>query len=62
MPKNFRLDLPRLVVLVLLGANLIAGWFVYAPFGGSAEEMAARLRALRTQARDRGNALEQTGS
>jgi Tfp pilus assembly protein PilO len=60
MPKNFKLDLPRLIVLVLLGANLIVGWFVYAPFGGSAEEMAARLRALRTQARDRGNALERT--
>lgn len=34
MPKNFRLDLPRAIVLVLLVLNLVAGWFVYSPFGG----------------------------
>jgi Tfp pilus assembly protein PilO len=60
MPKNFKLDLPRLIVLVLLGLNLVAGWFVYAPWGGSAGEMEAQLRALRTQARDRSGSLERT--
>ena len=60
MPKNFKLDLPRLIVLVLLGLNLVAGWFVYAPFGGSAGEMEAQLGSLRTQARDRSSSLERT--
>ena len=60
MPKNFKLDLPRLIVLVLLGLNLVAGWFVYAPWGGSAGEMEAQLRALRSQARDRNSSLERT--
>lgn len=32
---------------VLLALNLIAGWFVYSPLGGSAEEMESRLVGLR---------------
>ena len=60
MPKNFRLDLPRAIVLVLLVLNLVAGWFVYSPFGGSAEEMEAQLSALRSQARSQKASLERT--
>jgi Tfp pilus assembly protein PilO len=60
MPKNFKLDLPRAIVLVLLVLNLVAGWFVYQPFGGSAEEMEAQLSALRNQARERRASLERT--
>ncbi len=60
MPKNFKLDLPRLIVLVLLGLNLVAAWFVYQPIGGSAEEIEAQLSALRNQARERKSSLERT--
>ena len=41
MPKPFKLgeiklDLPRGIVLLLLVLNLVAGWFVFSPFGVSA--------------------------
>lgn len=39
----------RIVLGVLLALNLIAGWFVYSPPGGSAEEMESRLSTLRKQ-------------
>lgn len=60
MPKNFKLDLPRIIVLVLLGLNLVAGWFVYMPFGGSAQEMEGQLSGLRAQAKERRMSLDRT--
>lgn len=49
MLRNYKLDPPRLAVLVLLALNLVAAWFVYFPVGGSATEMEARLSGLRHQ-------------
>jgi Tfp pilus assembly protein PilO len=60
MPKNFKLDLPRIIVLVLLGLNLVAGWFVYMPFGGSAQDMEGQLSGLRAQAKERRMSLDRT--
>lgn len=65
MPKtislgNIKLDLPRGIVVALLGLNLVAGWFVFAPFGGSAQDMEAQLSALRGQAKERRISLDRT--
>lgn len=64
MPRNFNLDAilgqlglkkndtrttARVGLGILLFMNLVAGWFVYSPIGGSAEEMETRLLDLRRQ-------------
>ncbi len=65
MSKTFKLgeiklDLPRGIVLVLLVLNLVAGWFVFFPLGGSAQDMDAQLSALRGQAKERRISLDRT--
>jgi Tfp pilus assembly protein PilO len=75
MPRNFdpqailgRLGLkkndPRTTARVVLGAllfcNLVAGWFVYSPLGGSAEEMETRLSDLQRQVGQKRAALQRT--
>ena len=47
--KNDRHAAARIAIGVLLVLNLVAGWFVYSPIGGSAEEMEANLIRLREQ-------------
>lgn len=67
MPKNFSFWPPnnpgailRLVVLVLAAANLIAGFLVLRPIGGSAAELRQQSADLRLQLRQRQGALERT--
>lgn len=45
---------------VLLVLNLVAGWFVYSPLGGSAEEMEARLSDLRKQVGQKQSVLQRS--
>jgi Tfp pilus assembly protein PilO len=49
LKKNDPRTTARVGLGVLLALNLIAGWFVYSPLGGSAEEMENRLLDLRRQ-------------
>ena len=68
MPRNFKIGasigqlglrkndpqaMARIGLGVLLTLNLIAGWFVYSPLGGAADEMEARLVDLRKQVAQR---------
>jgi Tfp pilus assembly protein PilO len=49
LKKNDPSSTARAGLGILLALNLIAGWFVYSPLGGSAEEMETRLSDLRRQ-------------
>lgn len=67
MPKSFNIwplnnpgAIVRLVVLVLLAANLVAAYLVIRPIGGSPEELTQQLADLRTQQRQREGSLERT--
>lgn len=68
MPRNFNLSAllgqlglkkndPRTTARVGLGIllllNMVAGWFVYSPLGGSADEMETRLSDLRGQVKSK---------
>src|SRR3954447_12102584 len=57
---------PRLVARsvfgVLLIANLIAGYAVFRPVGGSAEDLEEQITALQTQLRQRQIAIQRTRS
>lgn len=61
LPKGFTRN-PRFVMRVVLGvllaANLAAGALVLRPWGGSPEELEARLRDLRKQAQTKRSQLE----
>lgn len=50
----------RLTLLGLLVANLVAGWFVLRPIGGSPEELERERADLRTQLTQRRSLLERT--
>ena len=69
MPRNFSLTLggpsnPRSVIRLVLGllaaANLVAGYFVLRPLGGSSEELRQQVAEMRTQIRQQQGALERT--
>ncbi len=45
---------------VLLAANLVAGWFVVRPLGGSADELSGQAAGLRTQIAQRRIGLDRT--
>lgn len=67
MPKSFNIwplnnpgAIIRLVVLVLLAANLVAAYLVIRPIGGSPEELTQQLADLRTQQRQRQGSLDRT--
>ena len=67
MPKNFSFWPPntpgavlRMVVVVLAAANLIAGFLVLRPIGGSAAQLRQQSADLRLQLRQRQGALERT--
>jgi hypothetical protein len=67
MPKSFNVwplnntgAVVRLVVLVLLAANLVAAYLVIRPIGGSPEELTQQLADLRTQQRQRQGSLDRT--
>jgi Tfp pilus assembly protein PilO len=49
LKKNDPRSTARIGLGVLLVLNIAAAWFVYSPFGGSAEEMASRLSDLGRQ-------------
>jgi len=53
LKKNDPRSTARVVLGLLVALNLIAGWFVYSPLGGSAEEMEARLSDLQRQVAQR---------
>ncbi|MBM3787021.1 MAG: hypothetical protein FJW30_21905 [Acidobacteria bacterium] len=50
----------RLGIGLLLALNLVAGWFVINPWGGSADEMEDRLNDLRKQVAARQTTLQRT--
>src|SRR5258708_6721538 len=50
----------RLAIVVLLAANLVAGYFVLRPLGGSPEELRSQVADLRIQMRQRQSALDRT--
>ena len=69
MPRNFSLKVggpsnPRSVIRLVLGllatANLVAGYFVLRPLGGSSEELRQQVAEMRTQIRQQQGALERT--
>ena len=67
MPKNFNIWPPnnpgvilRLAVVVLIVANLVAGYFVLWPYGGSPEELRQQAQDLRLQVRQRQGSLERS--
>ena len=69
MPRNFSLKVggpsnPRSVIRLVLGllaaANLVAGYFVLCPLGGSSEELRQQVAEMRTQIRQQQGALERT--
>ena len=69
MPRNFSLKVwgpsnprsaIRLVLGVLAAANLIAGYFVLRPPGGSSQELQQQVADLRTQIRQQQGALDRT--
>ncbi|HEV2687048.1 MAG TPA: type 4a pilus biogenesis protein PilO [Bryobacteraceae bacterium] len=68
MPRNFNYNvwppnnpgaIIRLVLGVLLAANLVAGYFVLRPIGGSPEELQRQATEMRAQIRQQQKALEQ---
>jgi Tfp pilus assembly protein PilO len=69
MPRSFKLNLPanwtrepRIVVRIVLGvlllANLLAAWAFLYPVGGSAEELEAQIGSMRSQISQRRAAVE----
>ncbi|MDQ6759400.1 MAG: type 4a pilus biogenesis protein PilO [Acidobacteriota bacterium] len=67
MRKSFRIWPPnepgaiiRLIVAVLIVANLVAGYFVLRPIGGSPEELRNQVADLRVQMRQRQNTIART--
>jgi Tfp pilus assembly protein PilO len=67
MPKNFKIWPPnnprallRLVVGLLLAANIVAAYFVIRPFGGSAEELRRQAAQLNTELRQSQGVLNRT--
>jgi hypothetical protein len=69
MPRNFNLKIgvpgnPRSIIKVVLGllaaANLVAGYFVIRPLGGSPQELRQQVVDMRTQIRQQQNVLERT--
>ena len=69
MPRNFSLKIgvpsnPRSAIQLVLGllaaANLIAGYFVLRPPGGSPEELRQQVAEMRTQIRQQTGALGRT--
>ncbi len=69
MPRNFKLKVggpsnPRSVIRLVLGllaaANLVAGYFVLRPLGGSSEELRQQVVEMRIQIRQQQATLERT--
>ncbi|MFN0105164.1 MAG: type 4a pilus biogenesis protein PilO [Bryobacteraceae bacterium] len=60
LKKNDPRTTARVGLAVLLALNLIAGWFVFSPVGGSAEEMESRLSGLRKQVAQKQAVLQRT--
>jgi hypothetical protein len=69
MPRNFSLKVggpsnPQSAIRVVLGllaaANLVAGYFVLRPLGGSSDELRQQVVEMRTQIRQQQGALERT--
>jgi hypothetical protein len=67
MPRNFKVWPPnnprallRLVVGLLLAANLVAAYFVIRPIGGSPQELRQQAAALSAEIRQRQGALNRT--
>ncbi len=67
MRKSFRIWPPnepgaiiRLIVAVLILANLVAGYFVLRPIGGSPEELRNQVADLRVQLRQRQSTIART--
>ena len=69
MPRNFNLKIggpsnPRSVIRVVLGmlaaANLVAGYFVLRPLGGSPQELRQQVVDMRTQIRQQQGTLQRT--
>jgi Tfp pilus assembly protein PilO len=69
MPRNFDLKnrvpgnpraVIRLVLGVLVAANLVAGYFVLRPLGGSPQELRQQVVDLRTQIRQQQGAVDRT--
>src|SRR5947209_4097478 len=67
MRKSFRIWPPnepgpimRWAAVVLLAANLVAGYFVLRPIGGSPEDLRNQVADLRIQLRQRQTTLERT--
>ena len=67
MPRNFSLKIAgpsnprsaiRLVLGLLAAANLVAGYFVFRPLGGSPQELRQQVVEMRTQIRQQQGALE----
>src|SRR5271166_189963 len=59
-PPNNASAIIRLCLGVLLAANLVAGYFVWRPVGGSPGELRSQFEDLRTQLRQRQMVLERT--
>jgi hypothetical protein len=67
MPRNFNVWPPnnpravmRLVLAVLLFANLVAFYFVIRPIGGSPQDLRQQVATLRTQIRQQQSVLDRT--
>ena len=69
MPRNYNLNvwpptnpgaIMRLSLGVLLAANLVAGYFVLRPPGGSPEELRQQVSEMRVQIRQQQTALDRT--
>jgi Tfp pilus assembly protein PilO len=61
-PPNNPRAVIRLVLGVLIAANLVAGYFVIRPIGGSPQELREQAAALRNQIQQRQAALDRTSS
>jgi type IV pilus assembly protein PilO len=61
LPPNWRREpkiVARLVLGLLLLANIVAAWTVFSPVGGSAEELEAQIAAVRAQIEQRKMAVD----
>jgi hypothetical protein len=61
-PPNNPRAVIRLILGVLLAANLVAGYFVIRPIGGSPQELREQAAAMRNQIRQQQAALDRTSS
>jgi hypothetical protein len=59
-PPNNPLAMIRLGLGALLAANLVAGYFVLRPIGGSAQELAQQATEMRAQIRQQQGILDRT--